>query len=408
MRGELHFAENVFRAAVANGGADIALNAPLSPPPENGVYLHGEISGAEDAGAWAALGGGAAKTGISLHITDSNLFNIYHPTLVVQSFPPETGPRKIALRGGGISGTVFYGGNILRAELSRLSLRAAGGGGLDIRNLTISAAVADFHFGGAALGGAEIYGAPADGGWILQKAVFQNGANALRLSAKYDGAETSLTMSLSAPDAPGLLAALGQGDVISEGGAELSGYLSWPKTPVDFSAAAAVGGASLRAQDLRYPDAGPGVLGFLAVFSPQSLLQLGFTEIGKEGILLNTMSGGISFSGGAAQFENFTMENDDINISLGGAANLETRTLKLSGRVRPGHRLLKAGSAVSIGAGLAAVQPLSLAAGWFLGKIFEKPLSEIGAYNYTITGPWESPVYAETGVTFRAPPTPAP
>ncbi|MBE8158790.1 MAG: hypothetical protein HAW59_05310, partial [Betaproteobacteria bacterium] len=236
-----------------------------------------------------------------------------------------------------------------------------------------------------------------------RNAQLKNGANILRLTGGYDGAQTSIAISLDAPEASALLAALGHGGVISEGGAAFSGGLFWPQTPSDFSLGAVRGGISLRAEDLRYLNADSGVLSFLAVFSPQSLLRLGFTEIGKEGIRLNTMDGEINFLDGAAEFKDFLMKNDDVNISLEGAADLQTRTLKLNGRVRPGHRLLGAGSVVTIAGGIAAVQPLSLAAGWFLGKIFEKPLSEIGAYNYTITGPWEDPVYAETGVTFTEP-----
>ena len=58
-----------------------------------------------------------------------------------------------------------------------------------------------------------------------------------------------------------------------------------------------------------------------------------------------------------------------------------------------------------MGAGVAAVNPLALAAGWFLGKVFEKPISEIGAYNYRIGGTWQNPAYSETGVTFNPPPS---
>lgn len=400
VRGELKLGGNVFRA-VLNGGADIAINAALAPPPEKGVYVHGVAGGADNVGAWMAQGGGA-DIAMSLLVINSTLFGAFHHYLLVRSSPPKNGARTIILQGEDAAGTVFLDGGILRADFSRLLLGAAGGGA-DVYDLTVSVAVADFNIGGAALGSLQIYGEPADGGWILRNAQLKNGANILRLTGGYDGAQTSIAISLDAPEASALLAALGHGGVISEGGAAFSGGLFWPQTPSDFSLGAVRGGISLRAEDLRYLNADSGVLSFLAVFSPQSLLRLGFTEIGKEGIRLNTMDGEINFLDGAAEFKDFLMKNDDVNISLEGAADLQTRTLKLNGRVRPGHRLLGAGSVVTIAGGIAAVQPLSLAAGWFLGKIFEKPLSEIGAYNYTITGPWEDPVYAETGVTFTEP-----
>ena len=418
--GELRLAGNVFRAATAEGkGTDIAINVLPVPPPPEGVYIRGKIGGVEDAGAWTSGGGGggggAAFAGVSLLITNSYLFNAFYGTLSVRSPPPQNGGRTIVLGGDGAAGTVFYGGGVFRADLSRFSIGGGGNGtamdgGADIRDLIVSVAVADLRFGDSTLGSLRIDGAPSGGGgWVLRGLSVQNGANILRAAGAYDGAQTSITVSLSAPDVPALLSSFGQGGVISEGGAEIRGNLFWPETPVDFSVEKTGGGVSLSAEDVRYTsDGGGGVVSFLAVFSPESLLQLGFTEIGREGVRLDTLEGAVGFSGGEAEFRNFSMVNEDVFISLGGAADLQTRTLNLNGRVRPGKRVLRAGNVVSIGAGLTAVQPLSIAAGWFLGKIFEKPISEIGAYNYTITGPWESPVYAETGVTYTEPPTPAP
>ncbi len=402
---------NIFRAALnRNGGADIALNADSKPPPEEGIYVRGNLRNAQNAAQWLALDGGG-NAAISLVFFDSELFNIAHATLTVYSPVPQNGGRVVMLDGDGVAGTVHYGRDNIRADLSRLVLQNAegGSGGNGLGQLTLQAAVADFRLGETALGSLSIRGMPDNGGWKLERALLQNGGNSLAVSGRYDGAQTALSLSLSAPDAPALLAVFGLDNLISEGGAEFTGGLSWPQMPLDFSTAAVRGDIALRAENLRYLKTEQGALGFLAIFSPQSLFQLGFTEIGKEGVQLKTMSGNIALREGGAEFHNIAMENDELNITLEGEADLLTRTLNMRGRVRPGLRLLRAGSAMTtLGVGIAAVQPIPFAAGWFLGKVFEKPLSEIGAYDYTITGAWEDPVYAEEGVTFRAPPAPAP
>ncbi len=395
----LHLRGDDFLLQHNGGGMDIAINESQRAPPAKGAYIHGELRGIRGGAEWLAFGGGGDDVALSLAFADSEVLNMPRQNLTVRAPPPGAdGARRIILRGDAVDGAVSYRPGALRAELSRLRLANLPGGDAapDIRGLSVVAAADDLHIGGVALGALTLRGAPAGDGWILNTLRVENGENALAAGGLYDGARTELTVLFSAPDAAAALETFGQNNVVSEGGATLAGGVSWPGAPPDFSLDLMEGNISLLAEDLRYLKSEQGVIGFLAVFSPQSLLQLGFTELGREGVQIKTMRGEIALRGGSAEFRDIVMENDDLNISLRGETDLRARTLDISGRVRPGNRLLNAGSAAGIGA-IATVQPIALAAGWFLGKIFEKPLSEIGAYDYTVTGVWSDPKYTEGG-----------
>ena len=406
---QLQLADNMFYLT-HHGGTDIAINDATQPPPAIGVNLHGTLAAIANADAWLPMatnaGGGAIA--ISLVIADSELLKMRHTALRVVSPVPVNNTRQFMLAGDRIGGIIFYRPGSVRASLSHLlldDLQTAGNLNVNMQRLTVAVTVKSFTVGGADLGQLLIAGVPERNEfWQLTQLQLQKGRNTLHMAGRYAGYETNLTLNLSAPDAAGLIQTFGWNDVISEGEAQLTGNIKWPNTPDSFSLLNMSGHLKLQAGNLRYLKTDANIVSLLAIFSPQSLLSLGFTEIGKEGIRMDTLSGEIFLADGNAVFHDITMENKDINISLGGKTYLPEQTLDISGRVRPGHRLLNAGSVVSLGAGVAALSPVSLAAGFLLGKVFERPLSEIGAYNYTITGTWKDPQYTEVGTVVINPP----
>lgn len=409
VRADWRLDDNIFRVFDAHG-TDIAINSESRLPPAAGVYLHGEIARVQDAAGWIAQsGGGGRQISMSLLISDSSFLNMHHDYLRLESVSSTVfGERRMFLDGDSIAGTVFYRDGGVRADLTRLSLTVAAtrGGDVDMRQLTVDIAARDFSIAGRRLGALRLFGAPGGKGWLLHALQVRDGGNILRAGGEYDGVQTELTVALEVVNMPVLLSLFGQSNIISDGDARLTGRIFWARTPIDFSLGGLNGRLSLDAEDLRYLKSEEGLIGFFAIFSPESLLQLGFTEIVKKGININVMEGEISLSRGVAAFHNFNMENEDVGINLAGETDLQTQELDIAGRVRPGNRLLKASTATAIGVGIAAA-PISLAAGWFLGKVFEQPLSEIGAYNYVITGTWGAPEYSEIGVFVESPPNSA-
>ncbi|MGU9951847.1 MAG: AsmA-like C-terminal region-containing protein [Gammaproteobacteria bacterium WSBS_2016_MAG_OTU1] len=363
-KGLLKFGGNVLHVVGGGlaGGVDVAVNADSLPPPPAGVRLHGDINQLRS--------------------------DIDYGEIVPFSF----------------AGTLLYHPGLVQANLAHWTMPNISSTGeaidFDMRDLTVDIAIDELQFGKVFLGTLALNGAPYLGGWQLQQMLLTGSGNTLSLSGRYNGAQTSLAVRLNAVDAPKLLGQFNLDDLISEGNLLVDGHILWRDTPLNFSLDALGGQLNLRAEGLRYLKvSGNNAINLLAIFSPQSLLSLGFTEIGKEGFYIDLLTGEIIFANGQIIFEEVLLKNDDLDISLQGETEWKNKNLNINGRVRPGHKVLRASSIVTIGAGVAAITPATLAAGWLLGKIFEKQLSEIGAYNYQIGGTWEDPVYTETGIT---------
>jgi uncharacterized protein YhdP len=385
-------------------GIDIAINTPQLSPPNGGINVRGAIAEV-DVEEWLKLSGGQSTSlAVSITLHDTELVGIRQNSIIIYSPFAENDHRHVEIIADNLAGDVIYSDNYFRADMSRLSLSSDGENtfNVDLRDMTVSIVVQELMVNNIFLGHLRIDGTPVDdGSWHLNTLNIVNGPATLEITGQYDHNKTQMALTLNTDDAVHLLSIFSFVDIISEGAVDLQGIFNWPGSPLNFSLANLRGRLRLRGRDLRYLKSETSVISLLAVLSPQSLLSLGFVELGKDGVALDIMDGEIVLEDGQANVTGLSMENEDISIDMVGGIGLVDKTLNLRGRVRPGAQLLKASSLVSIGAGIATVQPLSLAAGWLLGKVFEKPLSEIGAYNYTIIGSWNDPLYEESGVTFR-------
>ncbi|MGI9348080.1 MAG: AsmA-like C-terminal region-containing protein, partial [Gammaproteobacteria bacterium] len=411
VRARLQLRRNILHLTAQKRGVDLAINAISLPPPARGLQVHGTMADV-DVGLWLSGEDTTnAQIAVSLTLVRANFADVIQQTMILHSPFVVRDERQIAITADSVAGVARLGKKHLYLDLARLSLsppQSEGGGVGDLvfsllRQMTISLTTQRLQMGSVTLGVLQLNGAPMDANvWILNTLAIINESSTLAAAGGYFDDTATVSVRLWTSDAPAFLQIFSVSNVVSEGAAEMGGVLTWPRPPIGFSLSNLRGRLQMRASDLRYLKGGESVVGLLAIFSPQSLLSLGFVELGKEGTFINNMDGDIILKDGKAEVHNWKMKNDDFSISMEGNTDLAMRTLNLHGRVRPGNRLLKAGSLVSIGvAGAAAVQPLSLVAYWLAGKVFERPLAEIGAYNYTITGTWDSPIYKESGVTLK-------
>ena len=411
VRARLQLRRNTLHLTAQKRGVDLAINAISLPPPARGLQVHGTMADV-DVGLW--LNGGDttnAQIAVSLTLVRANFADVIQQTMILHSPFVVRDERQIAITADSVAGVARLGKKHLYLDLARLSLsppQSEGGEGDDLvfsllRQMTISLTTQRLQMGSVTLGALQLNGAPMDANaWNLNTLVLMNESATLTAVGGYFDDTATVSVRLWTSDAPAFLQIFAVSNVVSEGAAEMGGDLTLRRAPTGFSLSDLHGQLKMRASDLRYLKGGESVVGLLAIFSPQSLLSLGFVELGKEGTFINNIDGDIILNGGKAEVHEWKMKNDDFSISMEGDTDLAMRTLNLHGRVRPGNRLLKAGSFLSIGvAGAAAVQPLSLVAYWLAGKVFERPLAEIGAYNYTITGTWDSPIYKESGVTLK-------
>ena len=269
------------------------------------------------------------------------------------------------------------------------------------RDFVLTATITELRRDGELLGGGGgvIRGTPNS--WRLSDGVLTLGENRLIAAADYyagDAPQTSVSLYLSAGNLSGLTRGLGFGDFVQRGVLTVSGRLRWPLSPAELGFAGMSGKLRVDASEIVYQqtqegDGGAvkGVVNFLSVFSPLSLLTLGFLRAGQREATLDRVACDIEIEGGVAKFPGVLLENEDVVINMTGETDLVNRRHNLRGEVKPGDRILKA-----VGPALWATGQLpALVVVEVVRRVFEKPLSNLGAYEYEIRGDWDNPEYKE-------------
>ena len=403
----------------------IGLNAKAGKIPESGFRAEGGASGA-DLDGWLALAfadgkpdagaGGAAR--LTLRNAKALGRTVSVLTLMVD-----------ALSGAPLSATIaapdFRGGVSVdfesargRAELAYVNLpgdsdddsdsvsapdaeESRGDFFLPPRDFILTATIADLRRDGERLGGGGAVIVGTADSWSLSDGVLALGENRLEARARYaaGGAfpRTEVSLHLAAGDLAGLMRGLGLDGVVERGKLTVSGELSWPFSPADLGFAGMGGRLRLDASEIAYETRGgagvSGVVSFLSVFSPLSLLTLGFLKAGQRESTLDRVECDIVIEDGVAMFPGVLLQNEDVVINMTGETDLANRRHNLRGEVKPGDRILKAvGPALWATGQIPAFVVIEV-----VRRVFEKPLSNLGAYEYTIRGDWDAPEYKEIG-----------
>ncbi len=101
----------------------------------------------------------------------------------------------------------------------------------------------------------------------------------------------------------------------------------------------------------------------------------------------------MSFAGGKARSDDLVIDGPAAEIQISGAADLRAKTFDQTIEVLP-----KAGNLLTAVGALTA-GPVGAAVGAVANAMLRKPLSEINAKTYRVTGPWKDP---EVEVSSRA------
>ena len=397
----------------------VGLNADPGELPESGFRLVGGASGA-DVDGWLALafgGDGDSDLGGELILTLTNAKALGKTVSALTA--TVRAPRGKPLQGwvgapdlrGKFSVDFQAGGGA--AELAYVNLSSGpndadaerGGGGMEMffapRDFALTATITELRRDGELLGGGAgvIRGSPDS--WRLADGVLILGENRMMASAEYiagPSPRTSVSLRLVASDLPGVTRGLGLGDFVQRGALTVSGKLNWKLPPTALGFAGMAGRLRLDASDIRYQAEGgggavTGVVNFLSVFSPLSLLTLGFLKAGQRESILDRVGCDIVIEDGVAKFPGVLIENEDVVINMTGETDLVNRRHDLRGEVKPGDKILKA-----VGPALAATGQLpALVVVEVVRRVFAKPLSNLGAYEYAIRGDWDNPEYEERG-----------
>ena len=394
-------------AHITPDGSDIAINTPAAPPPPRGVNLRGNAA-TLNLDDWLNQSGGDGIyfAALQLTLTQVTLIKTHSDSLTINGHGGGGEPLSLHVDADNIAGTVIIDDNKVYGDFAELKLMLAAdnnkqsndSNSVNILSLTLALNAATVEINGLTLGQLSLTAAPRQDRWDIDLIRLSAPQITLDMRGHFQGQHTSLTILLEAGDLPALMTMLEIPPIFGHGAASLSGHIDWDGTPTDFDSDKLVGNIQLQGTDIRYVDVDltTDVVSFLAVFSPASIFSLGFTDLaGGGGIVFQTVEGTITLQDGNIMLEPIDLTSKNLQMNIKGKTSYVTRQHDLYGRVRPGEKLLNASSTIGLSAGLVVINPASLVAGMFLGKLFEEPIAEIGAYNYTITGSWDKPVYTE-------------
>ena len=205
---------------------------------------------------------------------------------------------------------------------------------------------------------------------------------------KGETATTRLSARLDSRNLGDLVRDLGFGGQLRAGEGELLLDAGWPGAPTGFKLAALEGTLKVAARNGQLLEVEPGagrVLGLLSVAQLPRRLMLDFRDFFSKGFAFNRIDGEVRFGDGKAQTNRVRIEGPAADIDIRGAADLRQQQFDQTIDVHP-----KSGNLLTV-VGAVAGGPVGAAVGAAANAVLAKPLGELGARTYHVTGPWKDP-----------------
>jgi uncharacterized protein (TIGR02099 family) len=273
--------------------------------------------------------------------------------------------------------------------------------------------IADLRVGDAALGETTLRTQPVAGGLRIARLHAQAPKQAIDATGEWLGrgtaARTHVAITVDSNDFGKLLAGIGYGGQLAEGKGRTILDARWPGSPGDFAAPVLEGTLSLDVADGRLTELEPGagrVLGLLGVAQLPRRLTLDFRDFFDKGFAFDRLHGLVRVSGGKASTDDLAIAGPAAQISIRGTTDLRAQTFDQSIEVVPrAGNLLTAVGAIAGG-------PVGAAIGAAANAVLRKPLGQLAAKSYRVTGPWKEPkvevVSREAAPAVPPAPAPAP
>lgn len=252
--------------------------------------------------------------------------------------------------------------------------------------------VADLRLGGVPMGRARFRSTPAAGGLRMDEFSTSGRKQRLRGSGSWLGQgaaqRSQLRLDVDSDDAGALLGALGFGGQIGGGHGKLGLEASWRGGPQDFVPANLDATLALDLKDGRLLELEPGagrVLGLLGVAQLRRRLMLDFSDFFSKGFTFDRIQGNARIADGVLHTDNLTIRGPAAVILVRGQTDLRNERFDQYVDVEP----KSAGLLTAVGA--LAAGPVGAAVGAVANAVFDKPMRDIGAKHYRVTGPWSAP-----------------
>lgn len=250
----------------------------------------------------------------------------------------------------------------------------------------------DLRFGDARLGDARLRTRPTPAGLRLDQFTSRGRAHRLDASGEWTGrgpsSHTRLHASVTSDDFGTLLAGLGLGGRVGGGKGDAKLEAAWPGSPAEFGIGSLEGTLALNARDGRLLEVEPGagrVLGLLSLAELPRRLTLDFRDFFSKGFAFNRLRGNVRFGEGEARSDDLAIRGPAADIDIRGVADMRRQTFDQTVEVRP-----KSGNLLTA-VGALAGGPVGAAIGAAANAVLKKPLGQIGAKTYRVTGPWKEP-----------------
>ena len=407
------------RARNANGqtGVRVVLGSDdvKDAPPPSGLVATGR-TGALDAMEWIAVarGGGGEGDGLSLRhidVTAERLLMIgsVFPATRLQLAPAQQA-LAVSLDGAALSGALLVPdakGAPIAGKLARVHWRKAPSGGAaagspgarggtdDIDPAAVpplSLDVEDLRFGDARLGTAKLRTRQQADGLYVDQLQLRSPGQQIDVRGRWTGtgaaARTRFAAEVKSENFGALFDDLGLGDRVGGGHGQVTAEAGWPGSPAAFRLAALDGSVKLAVRDGHLLEVEPGagrVLGLLSVAEVRRRLMLDFSDFFSKGFAFNRIDGDIRVGGGLARSDNLLIDGPAAEIAIRGDTDLRSEQFDQTVDVKPkSANVLTAVGAVAGG-------PIGAAVGAVANAVLKKPLAEMGAKTYRVTGPWKSP-----------------
>ncbi|MCL1633140.1 TIGR02099 family protein [Luteimonas sp. SX5] len=430
------------RSAGGRTGVRIVLGADAvtEAPPASGLVVSGRAN-TLDAIEWLSLAqadSGSGGEGLKLQQADvtANRLQLFGSAFANTRLQvtPATGGTRIRIDGPALAGTLLSPaaeGAPLTGDFERVYWRFAKSGAAPAANAAaraepnkpgadidpakvppLSFDIADLRLNEGQFGTATLRTRPVAAGMRIER--LQTRAPKQRIDLDGDwfgrgaGARTRLGVTVDSEDMGALLAGAGFGKQVDGGKGRIRFDAQWPGAPSAFKLDALQGKLALSANDGRLLEVEPGagrVLGLLSLAQLPRRLMLDFRDFFSKGFAFNKITGEIDFAAGHARSDDLVIDGPAAEIRIRGVADLRAQRFDQTIEVLP-----RAGNLLTV-AGALAGGPVGAAIGAAANAVLKKPLGQMAAKTYRVTGPWKEPkvevIGREQGRASRQPPPPA-
>ncbi|KGM56053.1 membrane protein [Lysobacter daejeonensis GH1-9] len=250
----------------------------------------------------------------------------------------------------------------------------------------------DLRVAEARLGQAAVRTRPTGRGMRFEQVQAHAAGQRIDLKGEWSGMgaaeRTQMDIRIASDNVGALLDGFGMRGQLSGGKGSAHFDALWPGSPAGFALSSLEGQLTLDVRGGQLLEVEPGagrVLGLLSLAQLPRRLTLDFRDFFSKGFAFDRAGGTVQFANGIARSGDLGIDGPAASIAIRGTTNLRAQTFNQTIEVHP-----KAGNLLTA-VGAIAGGPVGAAIGAAANAVLQKPLGEMTAKTYRVTGPWKEP-----------------